>query len=589
MNKKWVFVEVDEQKVDELHKNLEINRTLCRLLVQRGITDPEQAKKFFRPSFERDLYDPFIMKDMDKAVERIDNAIRRKEKILIYGDYDVDGTTSVALVYSFFNDFYFYLDYYIPDRYEEGYGISEKGIEWAKENGFDLIIALDCGIKAVEKVAYAKELGVDFIICDHHRPGEVIPDAYAVLDPKRPDCPYPFKELSACGIGFKLVQAFASTKGIPTTKVKSLLDLVVVSIAADIVPIVDENRVLAYYGLKRLNRSPRPGLRSLIEMSARNKRLSISDIIFIIAPRINAAGRMDDAKHAVRLLISTEGMIAKDKANVLQEKNTARRLIDSDITDKAFRIVRNIENFDRKKSIALYEPDWHKGVIGIVASRLLEQFYRPTIVMTSGENDDLVAGSARSIQGFDIYNAIKECSELLDQFGGHKYAAGLSVRRENVPAFIEKFEKVVEQRLDEALLVPELTIDSELKINNLNKDFFRTLRRFAPFGPHNTKPLFLSTELVNTGWSSVVGNNHLRICARQNGDTKSIRGIGYNMGDRLIEIIDGQPFNACFTIQENPYKGHYNMLMNFKDFKMLPQEEPLEVQREATEEDEEKK
>ncbi len=571
MTKRWVYVDVDDNVINELQQTLKINRTLCRLLVLRGIKTPEDARKFFYPSLEKDLYDPFLMKDMDKAVERIDEAIRRKEKILVYGDYDVDGTTSVALVYSFFKDFYFYLDYYIPDRYEEGYGISTQGIDWAKKNGFSLIIALDCGIKAIEKVAYAKTLDIDFVICDHHRPGEVLPPAHAVLDPKRADCTYPYDELSGCGIGFKLVQAFAATKGIHFSKVKKMLDLVAVSIAADIVPITDENRVLAYFGLKRLNRSPRPGLRSLIELSAKNKKITISDIVFIIAPRINAAGRMDDAKAAVRLLISTEGMIAKENANVLQEKNTQRQRIDSDITDQAMKIVdeelsdQNV-GCNGNRSIVLYKPDWHKGVIGIVASRIIERFYRPTIVMTS--SNGMVSGSARSIPGYDIYNAIHECRPLLDQFGGHKYAAGLTLKEENVDKFINQFSLVVESTLDESLLVPEILIDSELDAVDLNKDFFRILRRFAPFGPENLKPVFVSKDLVNTGWSSIVGNNHLKIYARQEGQQSTLKGIGYNMGDRYKEIANGEKFAACFTIQENRYKGSVNLQMNLKDLRL---------------------
>ncbi len=564
MNKRWVLKESDEQAVNELHQSLKINRTLCKLLVQRGITTFDEARKFFRPSLERHLYDPFLMKDMDKAIERIDKAIGRKEKIMVYGDYDVDGTTAVALVYSFLKDMYFYVDYYIPDRYKEGYGISDAGIDYAKENGFSLIIALDCGIKAVDKVARAKEIGVDFIIGDHHRPGEVLPPAYAVLDPKRNDCPYPFKELSGCGIGFKLIQALAISKQIPFRKVTKHLDLVAVSIAADIVPINDENRVLAFYGLKRLNRSPRPGLRSLIELNSHKKTLTISDIVFTIAPRINAAGRMDDAKEAVRLLISQEGFKAKENANILQERNTARKKIDSDITEEAHNLIETDPIAQQKKSTVLYQPHWHKGVIGIVASRLIESYYRPTVIMTL--SNGVVAGSARSIKGFDVYNALKECSDLLDQFGGHKYAAGLTLKEENVPEFCKRFEEVVARTITKDILTPEITIDAILDLRDLNKHFYRLLRQFAPFGPTNMKPIFMSSNVTETGWSAVVGRNHLKLYARQNG-SHSVKGIGYHMGDKYSYIADGQLFNLCFTVEENRYNGNVNLQMNIKDIK----------------------
>ncbi|MFK7903545.1 MAG: single-stranded-DNA-specific exonuclease RecJ [Chitinophagales bacterium] len=567
MNKKWVIKDVDEKTVDELYHSLKINRTLCKLLAQRGIKTYDEADRFFRPSYEH-LHDPFLMEDMDKAVERIDHAMRKKEKILIYGDYDVDGTTAVALVYSFFKELYFHVAYYVPDRYTEGYGVSYKGIEWAKENGYSLIIALDCGIKAGEKVAHANTLGIDFIICDHHRPGPVLPPAHAVLDPKRTDCNYPYDELSGCGVGFKLVQGFAQKKGIEFHKVTKLLDLVAVSIAADIVPITDENRVLAYFGLQRLNRSPRPGLRSLIELSelSRKPYITISDIVFNIAPRINAAGRMDHGKDAVNLLVSSEGMLAKKGADLLQKKNFRRRKVDAENTKQALELVENAPSDSSKKSTVLYKQDWHKGVIGIVASRLLEKFYRPTLIMTQGETEGEVAGSARSVKNFDIYNAIKECSEFLEQFGGHKYAAGLTMKVENVPAFIKKFEKVVANTIEDSMLVPEIEIDTELELKNVNPRFFNTLRQFAPFGPGNSKPIFIAKNVMDTGWTRLVGTqkNHLRIYATFDGIFR-VKGIGYNLGHKYSYLENKQPFDMCFTIEETRYNGQTSLQIRLKD------------------------
>jgi len=458
---------------------------------------------------------------------------------------------------------YFFVDYYVPDRYKEGYGISYTGIDWAEENGFTVIIALDCGIKAIEKVKYATEKGIDFIICDHHRPGDEIPAATAVLDPKRSDCPYPYKELSGCGIGFKLVQAIAMQKEIPFSKLYALLDLVAVSIAADIVPITDENRVLAYYGLKKLNKSPRPGLRSLIQINALNRQLTISDIVFIIAPRINAAGRMDDAREAVRLLISPEGKVAKKNADVLQERNHARKQVDADITEQALNLLIDNPDTASKKSTVLYNRNWHKGVIGIVASRLIEKFYKPTIILT--HSNGVVAGSARSVSGFDIYNAIKACSDLLDQFGGHKYAAGLTLPEENVPAFIKRFETVVNETIEDHMLVPEIKIDAELPFRDFNPKFYKILRQFAPFGPGNRKPIFMSADLRDTGWSGIVGENHLRIYARQNG-SHSVKGIGYNLG-HFCEVVKSGNFDLCFSMEENHYNGNTSLQMNLRDVK----------------------
>ncbi|MBK6610214.1 MAG: single-stranded-DNA-specific exonuclease RecJ [Sphingobacteriales bacterium] len=567
-DKKWVIKETDEKAIEELYNELKINRTLCQLLVQRGVRTYDEARKFFRPSLEEHLYDPFLMKDMDIAVERLDRAMRNKEKILIYGDYDVDGTTAVALVYSFLKDFHYDLDYYIPDRYKEGYGVSMTGIDWAKQNGFSLIVSLDCGIKSRNQVAYAREHGIDFIICDHHLPdNDNLPPAFAILDPKREDCPYPYKELSGCGIGFKFMQAFALKYDIPFNRVANLLDLVAVSIAADIVPITDENRVLAFFGLKKINSSPRPGLRSLIQQSVRNPKVGITDIVFIIAPRINAAGRMDDARDAVRLLLSQEVGKAKEGADVLQEKNTERKQVDSDITEEAMRILDTDEQTKNRKTTVLYRPYWHKGVIGIVASRLLEKYYRPTVILTNSNEDDIITGSARSVARFDLYQALNACSDLLDQFGGHKYAAGLTLKRENLPLFIEKFEQVVNDTIEDDMLIPEIEIDAELDLRHISPKFYNILRQFAPFGPENMKPVFISRGLINTGWSAVVGNNHLKLSARSFNSSVLAKGIGYNLGHYLKQISNGQPFDVCFTLQENIYNENVALQLNLRDIK----------------------
>lgn len=564
-HKRWVFQQVDEQLVTDLHENLRINRILCHLLVQRGIYTFDDAKRFFRPSLEEHLHDPFLMKDMDKAVERIDKAIRNKEKILVYGDYDVDGTTSVALMYSFIKELYYHVDYYLPDRYSEGYGISMQSIDWAGENGFSLIIALDCGIKAIDKIEYANQKGIDFIICDHHRPDEVLPSAVAILDPKQNDCSYPYGELSGCGIGFKLIQAIAMRQDIPLKKLTRYLDLVVVSIAADIVPITDENRVLAHFGLKQINRQPRPGLRSLMELNAINRQLTISDIVFTIAPRINAAGRMDDAEQAVRLLVSSEGIAARQNADVLQEQNTKRKMIDTDITGEAYKYVESLPDFKTRKAFVLYEQHWHKGVIGIVASRLSEKYLRPAIVMTL--SNGIVNGSARSVPGFDIYNALKACSELLEQYGGHKYAAGVTLKAENVQTFISRFEQIVNETIEDTMLIPEIKIDAELRVRDVNNNFYNIIKQFAPFGPGNMKPVFLIRGLSDAGWTSVVGNKHLRLYLRHESSSVVLKGIAYNMADSLAEVKSGKRFDVCFTIEENIYNGAATLQLNVKDMK----------------------
>jgi single-stranded-DNA-specific exonuclease len=563
MIKRWVKKEYDVDAAQKLNEELKIHPILTALLIQRKIYNYEEAKHFFRPSLNH-LHDPFLMKDMDKAIDRIKSAMLNKEKILIYGDYDVDGTTAVSLVYSFITKHYLEVDYYIPNRYREGYGISNEGIDWAAKHNFTLIIALDCGIKSIDKIDYATSLGIDFIICDHHTPGDEIPKALAVLDPKRSDCEYPFKELCGCGVGFKLVQAYAQVSDIPFEELHQYLDLAAISIASDIVPIYDENRVLAYFGMKRINEQPRAGIKALLDMSAVKKELSISDLVFVIGPRINAAGRMDDAKNAVRLLLSDTPLLATNNADILNQKNTERRKFDSDITKEAISILANEPEQFKKKSTVLYRPHWHKGVIGIVASRLLDVHYRPTIILTLSNGH--AAGSARSVVGFDIYNAIKECADLLEQYGGHMYAAGLTIKEENIDAFIEKFETVVKATIDEKLLTPEIVIDAELDLSDITKSFNNILQQFAPFGPDNMKPVFISKNLKDTGYSKITGTDHLKVSLR---DTKGniVNGIAFGMGN-YYNLVKQQHVDICYTLEENEFNGQKKIDLIIKDIKI---------------------
>ncbi|MEZ5012944.1 MAG: single-stranded-DNA-specific exonuclease RecJ [Chitinophagales bacterium] len=573
MEKRWVIKEVDEAQADALQKELRIHPVLCRLLIQRGITTFDAAKKFFRPALE-DLHDPFIMRDMDRAVERIHVAMQRGERILIYGDYDVDGTTAVALMYSFFRNFYDRIDYYVPDRYKEGYGISIAGIDHAHAIGCTLIIALDCGIKANDKVAYASERQIDFIICDHHLPGEHIPEAFAVLDPHRPDCAYPYKELSGCGIGFKLAQAFAQQHGIPFEQVIALLDLVVVSIASDIVPITGENRVLAHFGLKQLNSAPRPGLRALIEISGYKPPLNISNLVFGLGPRINAAGRMDDATKAVRMLIAQTTEHAEDGAGHLHEKNTDRKEVDKQITAEALDMLRNDpENADRVTTV-LCSSNWHKGVIGIVASRLMDHYYRPTILLT--ESNGTIFGSARSVKNFDVYQAILACSQYLEQFGGHMYAAGLSMRPENYTAFREAFEQIVRERITPEQRIPEIEIDAELQLRDITPSFLRIVDQFGPFGPENMQPVFSSIGLKDSGGTRIVGDNHLKLHVKDR-SFFTLNGIAFQKGDFYTSINDGNSFDLCYTIEENNFKDVTQLQLNVKEIKIQMQEHDIAI------------
>lgn len=564
MYKRWVERNsVDKNVVAKLAKELTISKVLAALLVQRGVNDFEQARRFFRPSLEQ-LHDPFLMRDMDVAIRRIEQAIGMKEHILIYGDYDVDGTTAVAVLYSFLKRFYSHIGYYIPDRYKEGYGISTAGIDYAAEHHFSLIIALDCGIKSVDKVDYANAKGIDFIIGDHHTPGEELPRAVAVLDPKRKDCSYPYKELSGCGIAFKIIQAFAKTNQLNEAEVYQYLDLVAVSIASDIVPITGENRVLAHYGLKKLNSNPGFGLKALVDLSSKAGPLNLTDVIFQIGPRINAAGRIDHAKDAVKLLTAKSLDEARNCCDLIDVQNMQRKDFDAKITAEALQLIQTNEQLIERKTTVVYQEDWHKGVIGIVASRLTEKYYRPTIVLTKSNGH--VAGSARSVAGFDLYEALSACSDLLEQFGGHKYAAGLTMKVENVPALQMKFEEVVAQSITPELLCPEIMIDAEIKLEEISPKFFRVLQQFAPFGPENMAPVFLAKNLYTVGPASLVGMNHLKMSVTQEG-ARAFECIGFGLAEYLPKVNKGIPFTACFSIEENVWRDKKSIQLNIKGIK----------------------
>ena len=583
---RWIIAQdVEQQKVKELSKAIGVDDKLATLLVQRGITTYNEAKDFFRPSLNQ-LHDPFLMKDMDKAVDRLVKAMKDGEKILIYGDYDVDGTTAVALIYTYLKNLINKkkIEFYIPDRYEEGYGISYKGIDYAADNGFGLVIVLDCGIKADEKINYANERGVDFIICDHHRPGDEIPQAVAVLDSKRNDCGYPYKELSGCGVGFKLITGLSMRLGRPIEEVYELLDYVAVSIAADIVPITGENRILAFFGLKLLNKKPRPGIEAVLghanihrkeeysssEMEKQNvleRELTISDLVFLIGPRINAAGRLEKASDSVRLLIATNQNHAEKLAASINDLNVKRREFDNAITEEALSMIDADEKMRNAKSTVIFNENWHKGVIGIVASRLTDSYYRPTIVLTRSGN--LITGSARSIKNFDIYDAIDNCSDLLEHFGGHKYAAGLSLKPENLEKFSERFEQYVSEHLDEDELIPELNVDIKMDFSNITPKFVRILKQFAPFGPGNLSPVFLTENVIDSGYSRAVGNKkHLKLTVTQRDNTENVfAGIAFQKGDLFERIHSKEPFSMCYYIEENFWQGKTTLQLNVKDIK----------------------
>jgi single-stranded-DNA-specific exonuclease len=554
--------EPSEEAVSNLEKSLQIPRNIAYILAQRGVSTYDEAENYFRPKLS-ELHDPFLMKDMDLAVKRIEAALLADEKMMVYGDYDVDGTTAVSVVYSFLTGYSNKVVYYIPDRYDEGYGVSKQGIDVAKEQGISLIIALDCGIRSVELVAYAKSLGIDFIICDHHLPGEKLPDAVAVLDPKRADCTYPFKELSGCGIGFKLVQAFNQINNREVDTLFKYLDLVVVSIASDIVEMNGENRILSYHGLKVLNESPRIGIQALLNTYKHKSDYSISDIVFGLGPKINAAGRIADAGAAVKLLIEEDFHEAVTFTKVLLERNTERQGLDSGITQEALDMLANDKSFEDTCATVIYGKEWHKGVIGIVASRLIENYYKPTIVLT--ENDGIMSGSARSVRGFDIHDAIEQCSELLLQYGGHMYAAGLSLKSENFEAFKKKFEGIVSNTIKEDLKVPEIEYDAVIDMDDVSPKMLRILRQMEPFGPGNMKPIFRSNQMQDTGFAKVLKDKHLKLSTKNS--VQKIDAIGFGMAHVYDKVTQGKPFDACFTIEENEYKGQKNIQLNLKDIK----------------------
>jgi len=560
---RWTFKTApNKKKVDQLSNDLSIDPILASLLVQRNIDSFKKAKEFFRPSLE-DLHDPFLLKDMDRAVSRIEKAIIDNENILIYGDYDVDGTTSVSLVSSYLKTITNHIATYIPDRYDEGYGISYQGIDFASDNNFSLIIALDCGIKAIEKVNYATQKNVDFIICDHHKPGDEIPKALAVLNPKRVDCTYPYKELCGCGVGFKLVHALASRRGQTIEDIQQYLDLVATAIAADIVPITGENRILTYYGLEVINSNPRNGIKAIIHQ-INKKKLTITDVVFIIAPRINAAGRIKHGNYAVELLTEMNYEAALDFAASIEKFNLERKELDKKITHEALQQIESA-NEKEKFSTVVYSENWHKGVIGIVASRLIESFYRPTLVFTKSGNK--LAASARSVRGFDVYEALNECSEFIEQFGGHKYAAGLTLDPKNYSAFKNKFEEVVKATIDKKLLIPEITIDLELELSEITPKFFRILQQMGPFGPQNMKPVFKTTSVRDNGYGKTVGadKSHLKLSIIDGADKKTYNAIGFGLGNK-IKSIKGD-FDIAYSLDENEWKGNTSIQLILKDLK----------------------
>ncbi|UIR56282.1 single-stranded-DNA-specific exonuclease RecJ [Sphingobacterium sp. SRCM116780] len=562
MQKRWVLKSKSEvKKVNKLRDELGINPILAELLVSRNIETFEASKHFFRPSLDQ-LHNPFLMQDMEKAIARITTAIGQNEKILIYGDYDVDGTTAVAVVYSFFREFHSRIEFYIPNRYAEGYGISTQGIDYAHENGFSLIIALDCGIKENDKIEYANSKNIDFIIGDHHLPGDELPQACAVLDPKRKDCTYPYKELSGCGIGFKLIQAFILKNDMSLDVCYQYLDLVAVSIASDIVPITGENRILTHFGLIKLNTNPCCGLQALIDLSTnKTKTFTVNDIVFQIGPRINASGRIDHAKDAVKLLISKSLQEAKDFSINIDDQNNVRKDFDLRITEEALSIIDEDETLRMRKSTVLYKSDWHKGVIGIVASRLTERYYRPTIILT--ETNGHIAGSCRSVIGFDLYEALSECSDLLDQFGGHKYAAGLTMQVDNIKLFQDRFEQVVTKLIKPEMLTQEILIDTKLHLNDIDARFYRILSQFEPFGPQNESPIFLSQKVSLIGVSYLVGSNHLKMTVKQE-NSASFDCIGFGLAEHIQIINCGKPFDICYSIEENVWRGKKNLQLNIK-------------------------
>ena len=566
MQKRWTVKAYQPNQEQLLQSSLRIHPLLCRLLVQRSVTNFEAARQFFRPTLE-DLHDPWTMKDMDKAISRIEQAFFQHEKILIYGDYDVDGTTAVATVYAFLQKLYGNIEFYIPHRYREGYGISMQGIEYARDNDFSLIIALDCGIKSIEHITIAKEWGIDFIICDHHLPDAILPPAVAILNPKQTDCPYPYKELSGCGIGYKLISAFAQKRGLPPSEANQYLDLVATSIAADIVPMTGENRILAFHGLIKVNTDPLPGIKALITLSALKEKLTIANLVFVIAPRVNAAGRMDDARKAVNLFIENDVEKAAAIAAVLHADNFDRKEIDNTITQEAIVLLQNDADIATKKSTVLYQAHWHKGVVGIVASRLIDKYYyRPTIILTQS-NDDKVAGSARSVMGFNVYEAIHQCKDLLENYGGHFYAAGMTMKTENVKAFQERFEAVVANTIRPDQLVPEIVIDSEIQLSDITPAFYNILKQFEPLGPENLRPILLVRNVTDNGYSKIVKDEHIKFSVKQGRYGPAMSGIGFYMADKFNILADKKPFDMVFTLDENEWNGQTSLQLKVIDIR----------------------
>jgi single-stranded-DNA-specific exonuclease len=561
---RWTIKQTpDPEAVKQLSESLNVNEIVASLLVQRGIETYEQARSFFRPSLE-DLHDPYLMNDMDKAVERIEMAIENGENILVFGDYDVDGTTAVSLVSSYLKTIYPNVDTYIPDRYDEGYGVSFKGIDYADDNGCTLIIALDCGIKSVDHVAYAKAKAIDFIICDHHRPGNELPEAVAVLDPKRNDCSYPYDELCGCGIGFKLIQALGMNRGQTTEDLMGYLDLVAAAIAADIVPMTGENRILAKFGLEVINSDPRPGIKALVHQ-IKKQTLDITDVVFIIAPRINAAGRIKHGNEAVKLLTEFDFDQAQQFASEIEKYNSDRKDLDKLITKEALQQIE--ENFEHEKfTTVVYSDNWHKGVIGIVASRLIETYYRPTIVFT--KSGDKMAASARSVRDFDVYNALEACAEHLEQFGGHMYAAGMTIKEENYPLFKDAFEKIVRDTIAPELLVPEVAIDAELNFSDIDAKMMRILKQFEPFGPQNMTPVFLTKNVKDTGYGKTIGEDgcHLKLFVKQN-NSDGLGCIGFGLGKKLEVALNRKPFEIAYCIDENEWNGAVSLQLRLKDLR----------------------
>lgn len=551
-DKRWTLKPANEKHIRQLSDELKVHPALCRLLAVRGISTYEAAKTFFRPQLDQ-LHDPFLMKGMRKAVDRISDALEWHERIMVYGDYDVDGTTSVAVVYSFLRDQYKgELSYYIPHRYREGYGISKAGIDHAHANGYTLLITLDCGIKSVELIQYAQSLGIDVIVCDHHTPDTQLPPAYAILNPKQSDCPYPYKELSGCGIGFKLITALAKHWNLPDERVMQYLDLVATSIAADIVPVDGENRILAFYGIQKVNANPSLSIRTLKEISGVSRELCISDLVFVIGPRVNAAGRMDDARKAVELFIEADPEKIKGLAAQLQSDNTDRKEVDKNITEEALALIEGDDVMVGRKSTVLYKENWHKGVVGIVASRLIDHYYRPTIILT--QSNGKVSGSARSVSGFNIYEALHECRDLLDNYGGHFYAAGMTMSPERVQEFSERFEEVVSKRIPPELLIPEIVIDAEIRLSDIRQAFYNIVQQFEPFGPTNMRPVFLTRNVYDyRGFSRVVKDQHLKFVVHQHGG-QVMDGIGFFLGHKA-DIINKGPFDMVYTIDESDYNN----------------------------------